>query len=71
MRFMPERTLFRGVGKMYRTPPANPAAPRDTTANNSAPRDTVPAVSNQQLPDSVVTNVNNDWEEWLRTRQTE
>lgn len=72
MRFMPERTLFKGIGKSYMTQPtSNPAVQRDTTTNNSAPRDTVPAVSNQQLPDSVVTNANNDWEEWLRTRQTE
>lgn len=54
--------------------PTQQPAGSTTTANPSSvtnPTDTLPAVSNQQLPDSTVVNANSDWEEWLKSRGTE
>lgn len=69
-RFLPERTLFKGLGHIYMNYQATPgdSLPQQTTVQSV---DTVPAVTNEQLPNSSVVNANSDWEEWLKSRGTE
>lgn len=70
LRFMPERTILRGIGKSYVTTPP-PVAPQDTTTTKttpatptSQPGDTIPAVSGGQAASG-----DDDYQEWLNSQK--